>query len=180
MFAGRPLPLVLTEELQDPQAVVDFMKVSLRPYCEAVFKTENLRVWTQKKAMLPPPAIFGVGARVTPGKCKSGNGAPDTTKAPGDHKVKGEAKAKQATAGRTTSTTRFCIVDAFQYVGITGVLEDKAVKAGRGKDCIFTHVSGSPSKTYVHKAVFAGIQQALGRHGGGKEVFQGLFGSEQG
>ena len=48
-------------------------------------------------------------------------------------------------------------------------------------------------KTYVHKAVFAGIQQALGRHGGpvkdawaqamrgrGKEVFQGPFGSEQG
>ena len=48
-------------------------------------------------------------------------------------------------------------------------------------------------KTYVHKAVFAGIQQALGRRGGpvkdawaqamrgrGKEVFQGPFGSEQG
>jgi hypothetical protein len=155
-----------------------------------------LWVWTQKKALLPPPAIFGVGVKVHPGKAKSsgdGNGAPDTTKASGEHKVKGEARAKQATTGPTTSTTRFCIVDAFQYVGITGILEEKAVKACRGKDCIFTHVSGAPSKTYVHKAVFAGIQQALGRHGGpvkdawaqamrgrGKEVFQGPFGSEQG
>ena len=77
--------------------------------------------------------------------------------------MKGQAKAKQATTGPTTSTARFCIVDAFQYVGITGVLEEKAVKACRGKDCIFTHVSGAPSKTYVHKAVY--VQQALGRHG---------------
>ena len=110
------------DELQGPQAVVDFIKVSFRPYCDAVFKTENLWVWAQKKAMLPPPAICGVGAKVHPGKSKSrgdGNGAPDTTKAPGEHKVKGEAKAKQATTGPTTSTMRFCIVDAFQCVGIT-------------------------------------------------------------
>jgi hypothetical protein len=196
VFAGRPRPLVLADELPDPPAVVDFIKASFRPYCDEVFKTENLWVWTQKKALLPPPAIFGVGAKVHPGKAKSrgdGNGAPDTTKALGENKVKGEARAKQATTGPTSSTTRFCIVDAFQYVGITGILEEKAVKACRGKDCIFTHVSGAPSKTYVHKAVFAGIQQALGRHGGpvkdawaqamrgrGKEVFQGPFGSEQG
>ncbi len=159
--------------------MVDSINVSFRPYCDEVLKTKNLWVWTQKKAMLPPPAIFGVGAKVHPGKSKSrgdGNGAPDTT------------KAKQTTTVPTTSTTRFCIVDAFQYVGITGILEEKAVKACRGKDCIFTHVSGAPSKTYVHKAVFAGIQQALGRRGGpvkdawaqamrgrGKEVFQGPF-----
>ena len=39
VFAGRPRPLVLAEELQDPQAVVEFIKVSFRPYCDAVFKT---------------------------------------------------------------------------------------------------------------------------------------------
>jgi hypothetical protein len=66
VFTGRPRPLVIAEELRDPQAVVDFIRVTFRPYCDAVFKTESLWVWEQNKALLPQPAIFGVGAKVSP------------------------------------------------------------------------------------------------------------------
>ena len=89
---------------------------TLRPYIDDAFNTDALWNWFQKKAMVTPPPIFGIHKTVTPGKAKAkgiGNGAPDTTKASGAVQVK---KAKIA-AVPTTSATKFCLANAFQYLG---------------------------------------------------------------
>lgn len=36
------------------------------------------------------------------------------------------------------STTKFCVVDAFKFMGITGVLDEKSLKACKGGECVFT------------------------------------------
>ena len=36
------------------------------------------------------------------------------------------------------STTKFCVVDAFKFIGITGVLDEKSLKAYKGGECVFT------------------------------------------
>ena len=94
-----------------PRQWRDFILETFRPYMDDAFNESALWNWSHKKAMVTPPPIFGLHKTVTPGKVKSakeGNGAPDTTKAGGAGTVK---KAKVA-AVPTTSTTKFCLVDA--------------------------------------------------------------------
>ena len=99
---------------------------TFRPYMDDSFNESALWNWSQKKAMLTPPPIFGLHKTVTPGKVKSTKGG-DTTKAGGAGTVK---KAKVA-AEPTTSTTKFCLVDAFEYLGISEKL-DAATREGAG------------------------------------------------
>ena len=121
-----------------------------------------------------------------PGKVKStkeGNGAPDTTKAGGAGTVK---KAKVA-AVPTTSTTKFCLVDAFEYLGISDKLDAATRARCKGDGCRFTHVSAVPPRKYGHVAVLAGITPLISENkaatdawvkamrGRGQELFHGPY-----
>jgi len=137
--------------------------------------------------MLTPPPVFGTHKTVTPGKAKStgvGNGAPDTTKAGGAVAAK---KAKTA-AVPTSSTLKFCLVDAFEYLGISDSLDATTKGRCRGPDCRFTHVSEGATRKYGHVAVSAGITPLISENkaatdawvkamkGRGREVFHGPYG----
>ena len=170
-----------------PRQWRDFIVETFRPYMDAAFTESALWNWSQKKAMLTTPPIFGLHKTVTPGKVKStkeGNGAPDTTNKGGAGTVK---KAKVA-AEPTTSTTRFCLVNAFEYLGISEKLDAATRERCRGEGCRFTHVSAAPPRTYGHVAVSAGITPLLKENKTtkdawvkamrvrGQEVFHGPYG----
>ena len=126
-FRGVSTPLVAEGRLTTPRQWRDFIRDTFRPYVGDAFNENALWNRFQKKAMLTPPPAFGIHRTVTPGKAKStggDNGAPDTTKAGGAVTVK---KAKIA-AVPTTSRTKFCLVDAFEYLGISDKL-DAATRA---------------------------------------------------
>ena len=89
--------------------------------------------WNQKKLIQPAIVIFGSGHTRRPPKGKGkaggeGNGAPDTTKVVTESKERPANEAPQ-------STTRFCLGDAFKYLGITGSLDATAKGAYRGHSC---------------------------------------------
>ena len=54
------------------------------------------------------------------------------------------------------STTKYCVVDAFKFVGIKGVFDERSTKLCKTGECKFTHVSEVPPKMYGHRAVFSG------------------------
>ena len=59
---------------------------------------------------------------------------------------------------------KFCVRDAFQFVGIPeGTLDGTKVKKCGGASCQYTHVSSGSSRMYSHKDVFAGVFQAINR-----------------
>ena len=134
---------------------------------------------------LVPEEGNGMHKTVTPGKAKAkgvGNGAPDTTMASGAVQVK---KVKIA-AMPTTSTIKFCLANAFTYLGIPEALDEATMGRCRGEACKFTHVSGAPARTYGHVAVSAGVTTWLtdkdtkaawltAMRGKGREVFHGPY-----
>jgi hypothetical protein len=186
-FRGVSTPLVADKRLLTPRQWRDFILETFRPYMNDAFNESALWNWSQKKAMLTPPPIFGLHKTAPQGKGKStkgGNGAPDTTKAGGAGTVK---KAK-VTAEPTTSTSKFCLVDAFEYLGILEVLDTAVQGRCRGEGCRFTHVSAVPPRKYAHIAVSAGIMPLIDKDkdataawvkamkGRGREVFHGPYG----
>ena len=85
------------------------------------------------------------------------------------------------------------MVDAFKFVGIKGVLDERSTKLCKTGECKFTHVSEVPPKTYGHGAVLSGVNSALSRQSGtvkdawygamqgrGRELFHGPFVNERG
>ena len=59
---------------------------------------------------------------------------------------------------------KFCVRDAFQFVGIPeGTLDGTKVKKCGGASCQYTHVSSGSNRMYVHKDVFAGVLAAITR-----------------
>ena len=59
---------------------------------------------------------------------------------------------------------RFCVRDAFQFVGIQeGTLEGTKIKKCGGASCQYTHVGSGSNRMYVHKEVFAGVFAAINR-----------------
>ena len=67
-------------------------------------------------------------------------------------------------SGATSSKLRFCVSDAFHFVGIQeGALDVTKIKKCGGASCKFTHVSSGSTKMYVHKEVFAGVCAAIQR-----------------
>jgi hypothetical protein len=187
-FRGSTRVLVKNERLHIPQDWVDFIHEAFIPYCVDAFSTESLWTWCQKKLVIPPLPIFGVGKRAVQDKGKKvvvGNGTPDTQKGKADH------KAKPVKSAPPPSTTKYCVVDAFKFVGIKGVLDERSTKLCKAGECKFTHVSEVPPKTYGHGAVFSGVNSALSRQsvtvkdawhgamqGRGRELFHGPFVNE--
>ena len=57
--------MVKNERLHIPQDWVDFVHEAFIPYCADAFSTESLWSWCQKKLVIPPLPIFGVGKRST-------------------------------------------------------------------------------------------------------------------
>ena len=185
-FNGRNVDLVPSTRLKAPADWLDFIVESFVPFCAASFNQDELYNWNQRKLIQPAIVIYGSGqARRQPkGKGKAGgvgNGAPDTTKVGTEPK---ERPAKEAPA----STTKFCLGDAFKYVGISSSLIATAKGACRGSACTYTHVSAVPARTYGHVAVINGIRIALKLHsepakamqGRGRDLFQKPFSGEQG
>ena len=132
--------LVADGRLTTPRQWRDFIRDTFRPYVDDAFNENALWNWFQKKAMLTPLPVFGTHKTVTPGKAKStgvGNGAPDTTKAGGAV----AAKMAKTAAVPTPSKLKFCLVDAFEYLGISDSLDATTKGRCRDPDCRFTHVS---------------------------------------
>ena len=116
------------ERLHIPQDWVDFIHEAFIPYCVNAFSTECLWSWCQKKLVIPPLPIFGVGKRAVQDRGKKvgvGSGTPDTQKGKADH------KAKPVKSVPPPSTTKYCVVDAFKFVGIKGVLDERSTKLAR-------------------------------------------------
>jgi hypothetical protein len=67
-------------------------------------------------------------------------------------------------SGVNSPRLKFCVSDAFQFVGIPeGTLDGAKVKKCGGPSCQYTHVSSGSNKTYVHKDVFVGVLAAINR-----------------
>ena len=159
---GQTAPVIKDVRIPTPDDWVPFMLEAFIPFCEGYFSTDQVWSWVNKKCSVPPQQFCrAVGKqRNVPGKgagvVTGGQSSSSSSSSSGREKGKGGS-----TSG--SPTLKFCIVDAFQYVGVDvdKVLEGKTLQNCGGDSCKFVHVSAGVQ--YIHKDVFVGVLGAISK-----------------
>ena len=160
VMMGQDAPLVRAERIKEPEDWVPFMLEAFIPFCSHYFSGDQTWGWSTKKLALPPQQFYSVGSKdrtmKKSGGSTGGGGSSSSSSSSGT--------GVQVESGVNSPKLRFCVRDAFQFVGIPeGTLDGTKVKKCGGASCQYTHVSSGSSRMYSHKDVFAGVFQAINR-----------------
>jgi len=169
---GQSGPLVAAATLHNPGEWISFMSEAFVPFCTAYFAVDEIWRWDTKKLSEKPARPFGmesIRAVTVKATTSTGGGGGKSTKS--DDKTSttddGSSSSKRAkTSGTDSPKLKFCIVDAFQFLGIKNALDEKVIKGCTAASCKFLHVSRKAKGHYEHQVVFQSIMTAISRSDG--------------
>ena len=144
--------------MKRPEDWVPFMLEAFIPFCSYYFSGDQTWWgWSTEKLALPPQQTYRAGTKErtvkSAGGSSGGGGSSLTTSSSGT--------GMQVESGVSSPKLKFCVRDAFQFVGIPE--GGSKVKKCGGASFHYTHVSSGSNKMYVHKDVFAGVFAAIHR-----------------
>lgn len=121
VMMGQDAPLVRAERLVGPDDWVPFMLEAFTPFCSYYFLHDQTWGWSTNKLALPQQQFYRAGSKPRTGqKSSGGGGSSSSATAPGTE-VTVESEA-------TSSKLKFCVSDAFTFIGSTGWNEDQEVQ----------------------------------------------------
>ena len=115
VMMGQDAPLVRAERIKEPEDWVPFMLEAFIPFCSYYFSGDQTWGWSTKKLALPPQQIYRAGTKdrtvKSTGGSSGGGGSSSSTSSSGT--------GVQVESGLLSPKLRFCVRDAFQFVGNT-------------------------------------------------------------
>ena len=118
VMMGQDAPLVRAERLKGPDDWVPFMLEAFVPFCSYYFSGDQTWGWSTKKLALPPQQIYCAGTKQRTGSVKSAGGSSGG----GESSSSSTSPGNEVTMERGVPSpkVKFCVRDAFQFVGIPG------------------------------------------------------------